>query len=80
MIFALAVCGMLDPNQERPWLTCARALPKTWGSPTMAPHCDDEKKYAVVDSVVKQFKPPKPTARKLQGRRSAIWSRSTACA
>jgi phosphomannomutase / phosphoglucomutase len=32
-----------------------KALPKTWGSPTMAPHCDDEKKYGVVDVVVKHF-------------------------
>ena len=23
-------------------------LPKTWGSPTMAPFCPDEKKYDVV--------------------------------
>jgi phosphomannomutase/phosphoglucomutase len=32
-----------------------KALPKTWGSPTMSPHCDDEKKYGVVDNVVKHF-------------------------
>ena len=32
-----------------------KALPKTWGSPTMSPHCDDEKNTAVVDAVVKQF-------------------------
>jgi phosphomannomutase/phosphoglucomutase len=31
------------------------ALPKTWGSPTMAPHCADEVKYGVVDSVVRHF-------------------------
>ncbi len=31
------------------------ALPKTWGSPTMAPHCDDEKKYGIVENVVKHF-------------------------
>ena len=27
-----------------------RALPKTWGSPTMSPHCADEVKYGVVDA------------------------------
>ena len=32
-----------------------RALPKTWGSPTMSPHCDDEKKYGVVDRVVEHY-------------------------
>ena len=27
-------------------------VPKTWGSPTMSPHCDDEKKYGVAQKVV----------------------------
>jgi phosphomannomutase / phosphoglucomutase len=31
------------------------ALPKTWSSPTMSPHCADEVKYGVVDAVVKYF-------------------------
>jgi phosphomannomutase/phosphoglucomutase len=31
-------------------------LPKTWGSPTMSPHCDDEKKYGVVDKVTGRLK------------------------
>ena len=31
------------------------ALPKTWSSPTMSPHCADETKYGVVDAVVKHF-------------------------
>jgi phosphomannomutase/phosphoglucomutase len=31
------------------------ALPKTWGSPTMGPFCPDDKKYAVVDAMVKQY-------------------------
>jgi phosphomannomutase / phosphoglucomutase len=44
-----------------------KALPKTWGSPTMAPHCDDEKKYAVVDSVVKQFEAAKADGTKVAG-------------
>jgi phosphomannomutase/phosphoglucomutase len=30
-------------------------LPRTWQSPTMSPHCDDELKYGVVDRVVKHF-------------------------
>jgi phosphomannomutase/phosphoglucomutase len=31
------------------------ALPKTWSSPTMSPHCADEVKYGVVDGVIKHF-------------------------
>ncbi len=30
-------------------------LPQSWGSPTMAPFCPDEKKYAVVDAMVKEY-------------------------
>jgi phosphomannomutase/phosphoglucomutase len=29
------------------------ALPKTWSSPTMSPHCADETKYGVAAAVVK---------------------------
>jgi phosphomannomutase/phosphoglucomutase len=31
------------------------ALPKTWQSPTMSPHCADEIKYGIVDEIVKRF-------------------------
>ncbi len=55
MIFALAVCDMLDRNPDKSMADLRKALPKTWGSPTMSPHCDDEKKYGIVDSVVKHF-------------------------
>ena len=32
-----------------------RDLPKTWGSPTMSPHCADEAKYAVAETVTARF-------------------------
>ncbi|MFN9542179.1 MAG: phosphomannomutase/phosphoglucomutase, partial [Alphaproteobacteria bacterium] len=31
-------------------------LPKTYGSPTMAPHCADERKYGVVEEVTEAYK------------------------
>jgi phosphomannomutase/phosphoglucomutase len=43
------------------------ALPKTWSSPTMSPHCDDEKKYGVVDEVVKHFETAKAKGGKVAG-------------
>src|SRR5262249_12389809 len=43
------------------------ALPKTWGSPTMAPHCADEIKYRVVDEVVKHFEAAKAKGAKVAG-------------
>jgi len=55
ILTAIHVIEMLDRNPTRSMGELYAALPKTWGSPTMAPHCDDERKYAVVDAVVKRF-------------------------
>jgi phosphomannomutase/phosphoglucomutase len=43
------------------------ALPKTWSSPTMSPHCDDEVKYEVVDKVVQHFQHAKADGGKVAG-------------
>jgi phosphomannomutase / phosphoglucomutase len=67
MIYALAVCDMLDRQPDKSMADLRRALPKTWGSPTMSPHCDDEKKYAVVDAVVKHFEDAKKKGDKVAG-------------
>jgi phosphomannomutase/phosphoglucomutase len=56
LIAALAVLDMLDRNPGKSLADLRRALPRTWQSPTMSPHCDDEVKYAVVDRVVDHFK------------------------
>lgn len=55
LVSALAVCDMLDRNPGKTLSELKDALPKTWSSPTMSPHCDDEAKYGVVDAVVKHF-------------------------
>jgi phosphomannomutase/phosphoglucomutase len=55
LIFAFAVCDMLDRNPSKSLADLKNALPKTWSSPTMAPHCADEEKYGVVEAVVKHF-------------------------
>jgi len=55
LISAIAVCDMLDRNPGKKLSELKNALPKTWQSPTMAPHCADEVKYGVVDKVVKHF-------------------------
>ena len=56
LIAALAICDMLDRNPDKSMAELRRDLPKTWQAPTMSPHCDDEKKYGVVDQVVEHFK------------------------
>jgi phosphomannomutase/phosphoglucomutase len=67
LIFALAVCDMLDRNPQKSMADLKNALPKTWGSPTMAPHCDDEVKYGIVDQVVKYFEDLKAKGGKVAG-------------
>ena len=67
LIFALAVCDMLDRNPGKSMADLKNALPKTWGSPTMSPHCDDEKKYGVVDAVVQHFEAAKRNGEKIIG-------------
>ena len=56
LIAALAICDMLDRNPDKSMADLRDALPKTWQSPTMSPHCDDEKKYGVVDTIVAHYK------------------------
>jgi phosphomannomutase/phosphoglucomutase len=67
LIFALAVCDMLDRNPQKSMADLKNALPKTWSSPTMSPHCDDEKKYGVVDAVVKHFEAAKERGERVAG-------------
>jgi phosphomannomutase/phosphoglucomutase len=55
LISALAVCDMLDRNPDRNMSELKNALPKTWQSPTMSPHCADEIKYDIVRAVVSDF-------------------------
>ena len=42
LVSALAICDMLDRNPGKTMADLKDALPKTWGSPTMSPHCADE--------------------------------------
>jgi phosphomannomutase/phosphoglucomutase len=67
LIFALAVCDMLDRNPGKSMADLKNALPKTWSSPSMAPHCADEIKYRVADDVVKHFEAAKAKGDKVAG-------------
>jgi phosphomannomutase / phosphoglucomutase len=67
LIFALAVCDMLDRNPGKSMADLKNALPKTWGSPTMAPHCADEVKYQIVDKVVALFQEAEAKGEKVAG-------------
>jgi phosphomannomutase / phosphoglucomutase len=67
LISALAICDMLDRNPDKSMADLKNALPKTWGSPTMSPHCADETKYGVVDQVVKHFQDAQAAHQKVAG-------------
>jgi phosphomannomutase/phosphoglucomutase len=55
VLTAVTVCRMMDRNEGKSLSDLKNALPKTWGSPTMAPYCPDDKKYGLVEAVIKQF-------------------------
>ncbi len=56
LVTAIAVLDMLDRNPGKSMADLYAALPKTWGSPTMSPHCGDEVKYGVIDKVTARIK------------------------
>ncbi|RVU15331.1 phosphomannomutase/phosphoglucomutase [Methylobacterium oryzihabitans] len=56
LLTAIAVVEMLDRNPDRSMSQLYAALPKTWGSPTMSPHCADDEKYGVVERVTERFR------------------------
>jgi phosphomannomutase / phosphoglucomutase len=56
LIAAIAVLDMLERAPGKSLAELKRALPKTWQSPTMSPHCDDELKYGVVDRIVDHYR------------------------
>ena len=55
IVAGMAVCDMLDRAPGKTLADLKNALPKTWGSPTMSPHCGDEVKYGVVERIVAQY-------------------------
>ncbi|GIK47417.1 MAG: phosphomannomutase/phosphoglucomutase [Hyphomonadaceae bacterium] len=56
LVAAAAVLSMLDRNPGRKLSELRKALPKSFTSLTMSPHCDDEKKYGVVEKVVAAYR------------------------
>ncbi|MBZ0141049.1 MAG: phosphomannomutase/phosphoglucomutase, partial [Pseudorhodoplanes sp.] len=69
LVSAIAVCDMLDRNPGRSMSDLKNALPKTWSSPTMSPHCDDEKKYGIVEQVTRHFEAAKQKGEPVAGQK-----------
>ncbi|MEP0070083.1 phosphomannomutase/phosphoglucomutase [Pyruvatibacter sp.] len=68
-VAALAVLDMLDRAPDKSMADLKNDLPKTWGSPTMSPHCPDDKKYGVVDKVVAHYTAKFEAGEKLMGQK-----------
>ena len=54
IVAGIAILEMLD-RAGKTMSALVRSLPKTWGSPTMAPFCPDDRKYQVVDAVTQVY-------------------------
>jgi phosphomannomutase/phosphoglucomutase len=68
LVAASAVLNMLDRNPDKKLSDLKKALPVAYTSLTMSPHCDDEKKYAVVDAVVQEYQALGASGGKILGR------------
>jgi len=67
IVSALAILDMLDRNPDKSMADLKNALPKTWGSPTMAAVCPDELKYGVADKVKERFEEMKAKGQQVDG-------------
>lgn len=55
IVAAAAVLSMLDRNPGKKLSDLKKALPVSFTSLTMSPHCDDEKKYDVIEQVTADY-------------------------
>jgi phosphomannomutase/phosphoglucomutase len=55
LVTAIAILDMLDRHPRHSLADLYQALPATWSSPTMSPHCPDEVKYAVVERITQRI-------------------------
>ncbi|WP_332691049.1 phosphomannomutase/phosphoglucomutase [Bosea sp. (in: a-proteobacteria)] len=67
VVTAIAVLDMLDRNPGKSMAELYAAVPKTWGTPTMAAKCADEIKYGVSDKVTKRIEAMQAAGEKLAG-------------
>jgi phosphomannomutase/phosphoglucomutase len=68
---AIAILEMLDRAGGKKMSALVAGLPKTWGTPTMAPYCADEKKYAVVDAITREYEAARASGKEILGQKIA---------
>lgn len=67
IVSAVAICRMLERAPNKSLADLARVLPISFSTPTMSPHCDDEKKYEVVDAIVETISRMHERGDKIEG-------------
>jgi phosphomannomutase/phosphoglucomutase len=67
IVAAIAVLQMLEHGRGAKMSALYDSLPKTYSSPTMAPHCPDDKKYGVVHEVVALYTSAAARGEKIMG-------------
>jgi len=66
IVAAIAILHMRDRARQT-MSALVDGLPKTFGSPTMAPHCPDDKKYGVVEEITRGYESAKARGEKILG-------------
>ena len=67
---AIQVCHLLNNNHKK-MSEIISELPNTYQSPTMAPFCEDNEKYQVVDKIIKQIEDLKSNNVQIDGQKIA---------
>jgi len=67
IVAAIAILQMLDRADGQKMSALYDGLPKTFGSPTMAPKCADEKKYGVVAEITHAYQAAMSSRQKIMG-------------
>lgn len=55
MRVAVEICKLMDRNRDKSMSDLHKALPRTYATPTMSPHCDDAVKYDVLERIVERL-------------------------
>jgi phosphomannomutase/phosphoglucomutase len=69
ILSGIEIVAMLDRNPGCSLADLYSSLPRTFGSPTMSPHCSDEAKYEVVERVLRRLETMRQRNEPMAGRR-----------
>ncbi len=70
IVAGIAILEMLD-RAGKTMSALVQGLPKTWGSPTMAPFCPDDRKYQVADAVTQDYQRMQAKGERILGQKIA---------